>query len=111
MADKLSPEVTLQLDKERHLKFGLRALRAIKQEMKVIPADASGADPDQLAVLLWACLLHEDKTLTQDDVIDLMDRYYTLSEMRAKVTEAITLAMPEPTEAPLDKTATAVTGS
>jgi len=71
--DKL---VTITLDKERHLRLGLKGmlefekatgqnlLKGFKLE------DLSMGDT---AVLLWACLIHEDKELTLDDILYMVD--------------------------------------
>lgn len=92
--DNFTAEITL--DKTRHLKFGLRALHIMKQELKTAPADAMVATADQLAILTYACLAWEDKSLTLDKTMDIVDQSgIDLGVLRAKVNEAIGLVAPE----------------
>lgn len=89
-------QVEIILDKPRHLKFGLRALSIMKTELKTAPADAVIATADQLAILTYACLAWEDKSLTLDKTMDIVDQSgIDLGVLRAKVNEAIGLVAPE----------------
>ncbi len=98
MPDKLSPEVTIVLDKERRLKFGLRAMRAFEKETGKNLLTAKGLsefNATELSVLLWACLLHEDKALTLEDAISLFDNYGNLQVVAQKLMAAQNAAMSE----------------
>jgi hypothetical protein len=101
MPDKLSPEVTIMLDKERHLKFGFRAMRAFEKEtgknLLKMKLDISEFNATELMIVLWACLLHEDKTLSLDDGIDILDKSDLVS-LSTKMMEAINAAAPEKEE-------------
>lgn len=73
MLDKL---VTIQLDKERHLRFNLKAMIAFQHQTgKNILKGLSFKDLDleEFAAFLWACLIHEDKELSYDDVLNMVD--------------------------------------
>jgi len=66
-----APEVAISLDRERHLRFDFNAVRYFEKETgknlmaSGVLTNLSGTD---MVVLLWACLRHEDKDLTIDDV-------------------------------------------
>ena len=99
MADKLNPEIPITLDRERHLKFGFRAMRAFEKETgkNILKTQSSpdGTTASDVAVLLWACLIDEDRTLTLDAAIDLMDKYSTIGEIAEKLRLAQEAAAPE----------------
>jgi len=100
-AKKLNPAIAIMLDRERHLKFGLRALRAIEEKTgRSALGDEFWKDKEpsteDFITLIWAGLLHEDKELTIDQVIDLVDEYSSIPELLAALTKAYKVAMPEP---------------
>ena len=73
MLDKL---VTVQLDKERHLRFTLSGMIAYQHQTgKNVLKGLSLTDLDieEFAAFLWACLIHEDKELTYKAVLDMVD--------------------------------------
>jgi len=68
--------VTVQLDKERHLRLTLRGMLAY--ETLTGQSLFKGFNPQKLNLreitsMLWACLIHEDKELKYDDVIDMVE--------------------------------------
>jgi len=68
--------VTIQLDKERHLRLTIRG--AMGYQTLTGQNLLSGFDPTKLTLrditaLLWACLIHEDKELKYEDVIDMIE--------------------------------------
>lgn len=99
MPDKVKPRITIQLDKERHLFLDLNAMVAFEE---VTGKNLlQGIAPEALSVkdfraLLWACLIHEDKELTLDDV-GTMIHSGNMSELVSKLAQAWDVAMPEPT--------------
>ena len=80
-----------QLDKARNLRYGFKAFHQIekKMEQKISSIDFDNLSMQDQAVLLWAGLLHEDPTLTPDDVMDLVDKYSTIGEAIRKTGEAL----------------------
>lgn len=79
MADEsIVPPVPLDLDRRRHLRFGKRAVfRAEKAlcdfwgkrtNILTVLFDAAGLTLNDIAILLWQGLLHEDPTLTLEQV-------------------------------------------
>lgn len=85
MPDKL---VTVKLDKERHLRLTLKGM--LEFEKLTGKSFIKGFKIEELTLeetfaILWASLVHEDKELTFDDVLYMID----LNNMKA-ITEAIT---------------------
>jgi len=86
--------VTVKLDKERHLKLALRGMVAFEEltgKNLLNGVDFTQMTMQEVAGLMWACLLHEDKELTFDvflDIVNLND-IPTLSDAVARcVTES-----------------------
>lgn len=65
--------VTINLDKERHLYFTLNSLELI-EEMTGTSVDKIGEHMNMktLKVIVFAGLVHEDKTLTVEEVGDMI---------------------------------------
>lgn len=89
--------VTVQLDKERHLRLTLRGM--LEFEKVTGGSLFKGFDMKKMTLretvaLLWACLIHEDKELKFDDFIDMVD----LSNMNMlvdAVAECINESLPD----------------
>ena len=88
--------VTIQLDKERHLRLTLKGMLEFekltgKNLMKGFKlGDLSLKDT---AAMLWACLLHEDKELTFDDVLLMVD-FSNLSTVMGSLIESLSQSIP-----------------
>lgn len=83
--DKL---VTITLDKERHLRLTLKGMLEFQKltDMNLLKGfQLKDLTLEDVAALVWASLIHEDKELKYDDVLCMVD----LSNITA-VTEAIT---------------------
>ena len=68
--------VTVQLDKERHLRLtvrGMLAYQAVTGKSLIKGFDPENLDLKEITALLWACLIHEDKELTYEDFIDMIE--------------------------------------
>lgn len=96
--------VTITLDKERHLRLTLRGMvefekftgRSLLKGFKI--EDLSLAD---VAALMQACLIHEDKELTYENVLDMVD-VKNMKSLVAAIVACINQSLPEATEkAPL----------
>jgi len=99
--DQALPEVTIKLDKERHLKFTLGSMIRFKKstgkdlrDPEVIKTIRESPDIEDLVALYWSCLYWEDKTLTVEQVSDLID-LSNIKELQAKINQAFTLSTPE----------------
>lgn len=81
--------------KERHLKLDLNAMASFEEATgkSVFALDVSQLGAKDLRALLWACLLHEDKKLTPEEV----GSWITLENMQdvaAGISAAFAAAMP-----------------
>jgi len=80
--DSIVPPVPIDLDRRRHLKLGKRAVfRAEKalgefwgKRLNILTVlfSTEGLTLNDIAILLWQGLLHEDPTLTLERVQDMM---------------------------------------
>lgn len=96
--DKINPLVTIQVDKERHLKLTLGAMR---EYVELTGRDilAQGIDlfklpPADLQKLFWVCLKHEDKELTEEAVGELFDAKNILAATLL-LFDAVKLSLPD----------------
>lgn len=76
----------IELDKERSFKFGMKAIDKIEKKFKKSIMKIEGMKDGTLtmqeyATLFHAGLMHEDKDLTPDKVMDLIDEYSTLGKV------------------------------
>lgn len=100
--------VKVTLDKERHLRLTLKGMLEFekltgKNLIKGFKLEDLGlADT---AAMMWACLLHEDKELTYDDVLCMID-FDNLESALDALMDCLTHSLPEPKagDIPLAKT-------
>jgi len=93
--DKL---VTVTLDKERHLRLPLKGMLEFEQitgRSLLKSFNLKDLSLKDCAALIWACLLHEDKDLTYDDVLLMVDADNITVVMEA-VTKCMSQSFPEP---------------
>ena len=85
----------ITLDRERNLKYGMRNTSLIEKKFKkpITKIDMDNLTMEETSIVLWAGLQHEDKSLTPDAVIDLVDDYTTYSEAVTVIMKALTLDM------------------
>jgi hypothetical protein len=88
--------ITLPDGKPRSLRYGFNALAEIVDTLGIPLSDLQAAMSGPKALkairgILWAGLLHEDKSLTVEDVGDLLDGA-DLSVVAAAIAEAIAAA-------------------
>ena len=80
----------LELDKSRTLRFGFKAMRTIRNRFGDRSLDQlMSIKVDEIPVLAWAGLTHEDKALTIEQVEDLLDAAIPEKYTILKVTELI----------------------
>ena len=65
--------VEIEMDKVRHLKFGMNALIELEQKTGKPLSQMGDVSMADLRTILWCGLIHEDKKLTESKVGDLMD--------------------------------------
>ena len=92
--------VTINLDKERHLRLTLKGmlefekvtgkslLKGFKFKELSLP---------EVAALIWACLIHEDRKLTYDDVLCMVD-LVNMQAVADAVIACVNQSFPEPKE-------------
>ncbi|MDD4986377.1 MAG: hypothetical protein PHQ43_11425 [Dehalococcoidales bacterium] len=101
VSDKAMPVVTITLDKERHLLFGLRAMKLIEKTTgKNVLSGEFWSNPSaaDFSIMLWACLWHEDKDITIEQVDELVDKYSSVTEISEAIAKAWGNATPESDE-------------
>ena len=75
----------IKLDKVRNFKYGMKAIDLIEKKYKKPIMEIDGISDGKItmedyATLMWAGLVHEDKELTPERVMDLVDEYSNLRE-------------------------------
>lgn len=83
----------IKLDKMRNLRYGMKAISLIEETlgkpvMQIEGIDNGGLTMHAYAVLIWAGLVHEDKDLTPDKVIDLVDEYSSIKTVTEEMWKA-----------------------
>ncbi|MGG7058708.1 hypothetical protein ACQPUY_16840 [Clostridium nigeriense] len=65
----------IELDKTRNFRYGMKAMSYIEKKLKkpIAKIDLDGLTMEDTAVVICAGLMHEDKKLTPDKVMDLVD--------------------------------------
>jgi len=80
----------IQLDKMRNFRYGMKALHLIEKKLKkpVSKIDMDNLTMEDAATLIWAGLQHEDKDLTPEKVMDLVDDYSDIQTVLTAMGEA-----------------------
>lgn len=80
----------IQLDKSRNLRYGMKAISLIEKKLKkpVAKIDMENLTMEDAAVMIWAGLQHEDRELTPDKVMDLVDDYSDITTVMQAMGEA-----------------------
>ena len=89
--------ITLSDGVERHLKFDLNALAEIEDKFGTVDAGFEELDKGSIKavrLILWAGLVHEDESLTEQRVGSLIDIQYLQSIMQS-MGDAMQKDMPE----------------
>lgn len=86
--------VPVQLDKMRNLRYGMKAISLIEKKFgkSIAKIDMDNMTMEEIATFIWAGLVHEDKELTPDKVMELVDNFSTVQAVMEKVSEAMNLA-------------------
>jgi hypothetical protein len=84
----------IKLDKIRNLKFDMRAINRIEKKygrplMKIEGMQDGMLTMDETATIVWAGLAHEDKELTPDKVMDLIDEHSNLRDVSKEMWTAL----------------------
>jgi hypothetical protein len=67
----------IQLDKSRNFRYGMKAISLIEKKLNkpVSQIDTDNLTMEDTTVMIWAGLVHEDKDLTPEKVMDLVDEH------------------------------------
>lgn len=98
---------TVQLDRERHIKFDLNAfaeLEDIYGSLNAVFAALQSGSMKAARTLLWAGLLHEDEALTPPQVGSMVN-LDNLESVVDILSDAMTTALPEADAAPVQEEA------
>ncbi|MEW5921562.1 MAG: GTA-gp10 family protein [Bacillota bacterium] len=98
MGNPTAPKTKIILDKERNLLLDLNAMVAFEEETgsSLLSATSmSRMGMKEIRALLWACLIHEDESLTVKQV-GAMVHAGNLDEITKSIEKAFAVAMPEP---------------
>lgn len=84
----------IKLDKVRNFRYGMRAIDLIEKKygkpiMEIDGISDGKITMEDYATLMWAGLVHEDKELTPERVMDLVDEYSNIREVSKVMWEAL----------------------
>lgn len=81
---------SIKLDEIRNFRFGMKAIALIEKELdkSVSELDFDNMRMQDAAVIMWAGLVHEDKELTPDKVMELVDDHSDIKTAFEKMAEA-----------------------
>lgn len=67
----------IKLDKVRNFRYGMKAIHLIEKKLKknISKVNFDDLSMEEIAIFMWAGLEHEDKNLTPDKVMDLVDEH------------------------------------
>ena len=84
----------IELDKTRNFKYGMRAVSLVEKKFKkpISKVDMNSLTMEEMATIIWAGLVHEDKNLTADRVMDLIDEYSNVTKVFETAGEALNKA-------------------
>lgn len=93
----------IKLDKVRNLRYGMRALDLIEKKFGGPIMAKEGMmtgvlTMEEYATIIWAGLVHEDKDLTPEKVMDLIDEHSSLKEITSEMWDAFNAAYGEEEE-------------
>lgn len=80
----------IQLDKVRNFRYGMKAISLIEKKFKkpISKIDMENLTMEEAAIMIWAGLQHEDRDLTPDKVMDLVDEHSNLQTVIETMGEA-----------------------
>ncbi len=84
----------IQLDKSRNFKYGMKAISLVEKKFKkpIMKVDMGGLTMEEMATIIWAGLVHEDKNLSVERVMDLIDDYSNVTAVFDIAGEALNKA-------------------
>lgn len=79
-----------QIDKIRNLRYSIKAINLIEKKMKVsfYKIDYENLTVEELCIILWAGLFHEDNLLTPEIVMELIDQHSSIKKATQAMNDA-----------------------
>jgi hypothetical protein len=100
MSDHLVPQVAIELDKVRHLQFDFNSASAFEEatgKSVFEVASIKGMGARDMRAFIWACLIHEDESLTIKQVGSMI-HMGNLAYVSEKFLAIYNTSTPEPEE-------------
>ena len=90
----MSQYVPIKLDKMRNLRIAIKAIKIIEEELNIpiSKIDFENIGMKELNIMLYAGLIHEDKELTIEKVLDIMDEFGKITEISNAIGKAIEIS-------------------
>ena len=87
----------IELDRIRTFKYGMRAIDLIEKKfkkpiMKIEGIQDGNLSMNEYSVVIWAGLVHEERGLTPDKVMDLIDEYSSIGKVSLEMWKAFNAA-------------------
>lgn len=84
----------IELDKVRNFKYGMKAISLVEKKFKkpISKVDMNSLTMEEMATIIWAGLVHEDKNLSADRVMDLIDEHSNVTKAFEAAGEALNKA-------------------
>lgn len=81
---------SIQLDKVRNFRYGMKAMASIEDQLgqSVTSLDLEKLTIRQTATIIWAGLVWEDKDLTVDALMDIVDEHSNMPAVLEAMTKA-----------------------
>lgn len=81
----------VQMDKTRNFRFGMKAVSFIEKKLgkPLAKVDFENMTMEETATVILAGLIHEDNTLNEDKIMDIIDEKGNLEEVLAAMGEAM----------------------
>lgn len=81
----------VEMDKTRNFRFGMRAVDFIEKKFKkpIAKVDFENMTMEETATVILAGLIHEEKELTEEKVMDIIDEKGNLEEVLTAMGKAM----------------------
>lgn len=81
----------IQLDRARNFKYGMKAISLVEKKMKkpISKVDFNEITMEEAAIIIWAGLQHEDRDLTPEKVMDIIDDHSNVSSVMVEAGNAL----------------------
>lgn len=92
----------IEIDKTRNLRYGFKALSLIEKKFgkSLSKIDFDDLKIDELIKITWAGLVHEDKELTEDKLMTLLDENnVSMQKLAEGIAEAMKRSFGNPNQA------------